>query len=366
MYDPHSPKSRPGVAAARARSVGALCIVPGIVMAGVTAFFATLAAAEPPPLPLRIEVQPEKVRYPPESPVRVRLILANESDDTIEVPLDTAVTADCVTLPSPIVFGPLERRALSILTPGDPPESIPPTGSIVESANVATSLKLGPRTVLGASIDLRTLTDTAAYPGSYRLEWRPFDGRYGTASAPIRIESRKQAILVTDLGKVTFDLAYDRAPLNVENFLELVEGGFYNGKSFHRVIPGFVAQGGCPKGDGTGLRPDGRTVPAELSETPVDIGTLMMARKPSDVNSASCQFIIALAREPKLDGQYTIIGQARDQESIRTLQALAAVPTDRRDRPISPLGIRSINLVEPAETRIRRLEVQSTTRPARP
>lgn len=365
MSDPLASKSRPGEKADRASPVGLPRRTPGLVLLALAVLAASRAAADPPALPLRVEVQPEKVRFPPESPVRVRLILANESDDPIEVPLDTAVTADYVTLPEPIVFGPLERRALSLTAPGDPPESIPPPGRIVEAGNVTTSLKLGPRAVLGASIDLRTLTDTASYPGSYRLEWRPFDGKYGTAVAPVRIESRKQAILVTDLGKVTFDLAYDRAPLNVENFLELVEGGFYNGKSFHRVIPGFVAQGGCPKGDGTGVRPDGRTVPAEFSDAPVDVGTLMMARKPGDLNSASCQFFVALAREPKLDGQYTIIGQARDEESLRTLQAIAAVPTDRRDRPISPLMIRSINLVEPAETRVRRLEVQSTTRPAR-
>ncbi len=341
--------------------------LPTALAAIGAAWFASVAlAADPAPLPIRLELQPEKVRFQPDAPVRVRLMLCNDGDEPLDVPLDAAIATDFVALPAPVVFGAVERRALTIQSAGDSPETIPPSGAISEPVSTTSTLRLGPRAVLGASIDLRGLTDAASYPGSYRLEWRPFDGKYGTASATIRIETRKQAILVTDLGKVTFDLAYDRTPLNVDNFLELTEGGFYNGKVFHRVIPGFVAQGGCPRGDGTGLRPDGRVVPAELSDTPVDIGALMMARKPSDLNSASCQFFIALGREPKLDGQYTIIGQAHDEESLRTLREIAAVPTDRRDRPLSPLTIRSINLVDPAEMRVRRLEVQPTSRPAKP
>jgi hypothetical protein len=73
-----------------------------------------------------------------------------------------------------------------------------------------------------------------------------------------------------------------------------------------------------------------------------------MARRPSEPGSASCQFFIALARLPELDGQYTVIGQPKDDETLRTLASIAEEPTDRQDRPRIPVVIRSINLV-PAE-----------------
>ena len=101
---------------------------------------------------------------------------------------------------------------------------------------------------------------------------------------------------------------------------------------------------------------DGKTVPAEFSDTPIELGTLVMAHKPDDPNSASCQFFIALARLEDLDGKYTVIGQARDDESLRTLNQLAALPTNRSDRPVKPLVIRSINLVDAAETYLPRNE----------
>ena len=88
---------------------------------------------------------------------------------------------------------------------------------------------------------------------------------------------------------------------------------------------------------------------------------LLMAHKPSDVNSGSCQFFIALARVPELDGKYTVIGQAHDEESLRTLQQLASVPADKRDRPVSPLVIRSINLVDVQENHPRHLELRGHT-----
>jgi cyclophilin family peptidyl-prolyl cis-trans isomerase len=171
-------------------------------------------------------------------------------------------------------------------------------------------------------------------------------GRLGAASTEFRVEVRKDVIMVTDLGKMTFIIDYDGAPGNAENFLELVREGFYSGSTFHRIIPGFVVQGGSPTGDSTGARADGKRMAAELRDIPVEPGTLLMAHKPSDVNSASCQFFVALARLKELDGQYTVIGYARDAESLRTLQQLAAVPTDTRDRPVEPLILRSINLVD--------------------
>ena len=195
-------------------------------------------------------------------------------------------------------------------------------------------------------IDLREHYSALRYSGAYRVEWRPLGERAGTAKAGFRVEPRKNAILVTDKGKVTFSLMYDEAPRHVENFLDLIRDGFYDGKTIHKVIAGFVLQGGCPKGDGTGVRPDGKLLPAEFHDAPFKLGTLAMARKPADPNSASCQFFITLTRLPDLDGQYTVIGQADGEESLRTLSQLAAEPADARHRPRLPLIIRSINLVD--------------------
>lgn len=314
---------------------------------------------------LHVEIIPERVRYQPEAPIRVRLILQNTGDEALEIPLDAPAPAEIVGLPSRVVFGTTERPALQVTPESDNPEQIaPPAGGDGGGATIS-QLRLAPHAILGSSIDVHALSKTTRYPGSYTLEWRPFDGKYGAASLTFHVETRKLAVLVTDLGKVTFELMYDKAPMNVENFVELADGGFYSGKLMHRVIPGFIAQGGCPKGDGTGVRPDGKFIPAELSDTPVDLGTLLMAHKPSNVNSASCQFFVALARQPALDGQYTVIGQAHDSESLRTLQQIANVPTDRRDRPLSPLAIRSINLIEAGQTQVRKLEVgHPTTAPA--
>jgi cyclophilin family peptidyl-prolyl cis-trans isomerase len=86
-----------------------------------------------------------------------------------------------------------------------------------------------------------------------------------------------------------------------------------------------------------------------------------MARKPNDPNSASCQFFIALVRAEDLDEQYTVIGQAQDAESLRTLQQLAALPTDEKHRPLRPVLIRSVSLVD-TETR-QRADQLETTRP---
>ncbi len=303
---------------------------------------------------LRAELRAVRSLYNPDGPIRLRFTLVNCSEQPVTIPLDGPVsTADGVGLPLQLVFGSEPQRFLTISYEGEAFREVPVPAAAAPSAAAADGLRLAAHASLGAEIDLRDYYPAVRYSGSYRVEWRPFDGRLGVQAVDFKVEPRKDAILVTDLGKVTFILDYDRAPRNVENFLSLVREGFYNGKTFHRVVAGFVIQGGCPRGDGTGIRPDGKLVPAEFSDWPVDVGTLLMARKPSDPDSASCQFFIALARLKELDGQYTVIGQASDPESLRTLQELAAVPVDGRDRPLTPLTIRSINLVDAEQSRVR-------------
>jgi len=119
-------------------------------------------------------------------------------------------------------------------------------------------------------------------------------------------QGQETVVIETDKGKIRMVLYPDVAPKTVENFKKLIGQGFYSGLTFHRVVPGFVIQGGDPKGDGSGG--PGYTIPAEFNSKHHIRGTLAMARA-SDPNSAGSQFYIALAPQPSLDGNYTVFGQ---------------------------------------------------------
>jgi len=119
------------------------------------------------------------------------------------------------------------------------------------------------------------------------------------------------AVIDTDKGTIVVELYPAVAPKTVANFEKLSKDGFYNGLTFHRVVPGFVVQGGDPAGNGTGG--PGYTVPAEISPTEKHLrGTLATARTGDDVNpsraSSGSQFYICLEPQPGLDQQYTIFG----------------------------------------------------------
>lgn len=123
-----------------------------------------------------------------------------------------------------------------------------------------------------------------------------------------KMQSGKEYILMElDTGKVLIELFRDEAPGTVDNFIKLVNKGFYNGLAFHRVIEGFMAQGGCPKGDGTGG--PGWTIKGEFTKNKKHVrGTVSMART-ADPDSAGSQFFICFAPQPHLDGNYAIFGQ---------------------------------------------------------
>jgi len=126
--------------------------------------------------------------------------------------------------------------------------------------------------------------------------------------AGVTLENPKNPVvkLTTDAGEMLLELFPGDAPKHVEGMLTLIEKGYYNGLTFHRVVRDFVIQGGCPKGDGTGG--PGYTLPAEFNKRPHEKGTLAMART-SDPNSAGSQFYICLDRIPHLDNQYTVFGK---------------------------------------------------------
>ena len=121
----------------------------------------------------------------------------------------------------------------------------------------------------------------------------------------------KTVTIETDKGTIKFGLYEEDAPITTANFIKLAESGFYNGLTFHRVEPGFVIQGGCPRGDGTGQSEP--MIPLEVSPQLKhdDAGVVAMARRP-DPNSASCQFYITLGKQSFLDGQYAVFGRVTE------------------------------------------------------
>lgn len=138
----------------------------------------------------------------------------------------------------------------------------------------------------------------------------------------------KKATIETTEGTIELELWPDKAPNHVDNFEKLAADGFYDGLVFHRVIPDFMVQTGCPLGTGTG-GPDW-TVDAEFNDASFKKGTLGMARS-SDPNSAGSQFFICVADCDWLDGQYTAFGRVTGGQDVA--DAVSAVPRDSNDRP---------------------------------
>lgn len=181
-------------------------------------------------------------------------------------------------------------------------------------------------------------------PGTYHLRWRPYGGAAESNTLTIRVVPQRRVTIETDQGNLQLKLYYDRAPRTVENFVDLVNRKFYNGKTFHEVRKNLCIMGGCPIGDGTGKRPDGQTLDPEYSNTAFEVGTVAMSLAEPDEFSASCQFFICLSRQPKWDGRYTAFAQVDGGESIATLRRIADTPTDADGRPTRPIRIKTITI----------------------
>jgi peptidyl-prolyl cis-trans isomerase B (cyclophilin B) len=154
-------------------------------------------------------------------------------------------------------------------------------------------------------------------------------------------------IKVKDYGTIKIQLFPKDAPKNVANVVKLAKSGFYDGLKFHRVIAGFMIQGGDPNGDGTGG--PGYTIPAEISPTLKHLkGTMAMARLPDQVNpdkaSSGSQFYICLAPQPHLDNNYTIIGKV--VEGIDVVDAIGKVKTGPRDMPVKDVIMEKVTIEE--------------------
>jgi peptidyl-prolyl cis-trans isomerase B (cyclophilin B) len=166
-----------------------------------------------------------------------------------------------------------------------------------------------------------------------------------TAQKSLDLTGKKyQAELTTTKGPIRLDFFPELAPGHVRNFLGLAKIGFYNNVIFHRVIKGFMIQGGCPEGTGTGG--PGYNIKAEFNATPHEAGVLSMART-NDPNSAGSQFFICLGKHTNLDRQYTAFGKVADAESMATVKAIGDVAC-RSERPTETVVIQSVTVREVA------------------
>ncbi|HEY1520464.1 MAG TPA: peptidylprolyl isomerase [Solirubrobacteraceae bacterium] len=144
----------------------------------------------------------------------------------------------------------------------------------------------------------------------------------------------------TSLGTISFELFDDDAPETVANFRKLAGDKFYDGIIFHRVISGFMVQGGCPEGTGTGG--PGYTFGDEFNDHKVVRGALAMANAGPNTNGSQF-FIVTTEAAPWLDGKHTVFGEVTD--GMGTVDAIEGVPTGAGDRPVEPPVIESIDLV---------------------
>jgi cyclophilin family peptidyl-prolyl cis-trans isomerase len=155
------------------------------------------------------------------------------------------------------------------------------------------------------------------------------------------------AVIKTNQGTIVFEFLPDVAPKMVENFKDLAKSGFYNGTTFHRVINGFMIQGGDPlskdsdpSNDGTGEGP--RKMPAEFTTKYGHTRGMVSTARASDPNSGSCQFFIVQKDSKSLDNQYTIFG--RVLEGMDVVDKISLVPKGRNDRPLQNVVMEKVTI----------------------
>ncbi len=295
---------------------------------------------------IRAELRPYSFHQPVGHPVWVRFSLENTTSEalTLTVPgTKPAIPSPEAGLPLSHVFSGQSNSGVTVISPSgrrwDEPIGY-------RSPSEAPILMIAPHGSVGVTLDLREYFPALRGAGRFRISWAPYAGGLVTDSFVLSIAALKQAEVVTDLGTMTVRLLYADAPKHVANFIDLAQSGFYNGKMFHRLEPGYLIQGGCPRGDGTGIRPDGKRLLAEFNGHPMLKGTLAMALLADDPDSASCQFFICNTRQKEWDGRYTVFGDLVGDESYATLDKLMATPVDEAGRPERPIYMRTVRIID--------------------
>ena len=235
-----------------------------------------------------------------------------------------------------------------------------PGPSLSEEVSGTVSLAAGTKIERRISVELTRVVPTVDQEGLTRIsfEWVGKEASTVISIAPDLREievsqfdlTHTKVNLVTNYGEMLIKFYPDKAPKHVENFIKLSKDGFYDGTKFHRIIRGFMIQGGCPNTkEGATGRPGagspGYSVDAEFNDTRHVKGVLSMARS-SDPNSAGCQFFIVHAPAQHLDGQYTAFGEL--VTGMDTLDKIAAVAVEgpQNSTPVEPVHVIAV-VVQP-------------------
>ena len=153
--------------------------------------------------------------------------------------------------------------------------------------------------------------------------------------------ANKEAIFETNMGNFKIELYKDKAPLTVGNFMKLVDKGFYNGLIFHRVIPNFMIQTGCPQGNGYGG--PGYTIQDEFDPSlKHDTKGILSMANTGRPHTGGSQFFITVAPTPWLDGKHAIFGKVI--EGMDVVEKISNVQKDRQDKPLSEIKIKSVTI----------------------
>jgi peptidyl-prolyl cis-trans isomerase B (cyclophilin B) len=277
-------------------------------------------------------------------PVWAFLSLENTTDQaiTLTVPgLKPQIPSPEMGLPLAHVFSGESGSGVVVVAESGRVWEMPTSYHLPKEAPILT---IAPQGLVGAKLDLRKYYPALRGVGIFRITWKPYNGTISSHTIVCEVAPLKQAEILTDFGRITAKFFYEDAPRTVANFIDLAKDGFYSNLTFHRLEPGYLLLGGCPRGDGTGIRPDGKRIPAEFNSLPHEKGTISMALLDDDPDSASCQFFICNTRQKDWDGRYTVFAQLIGEESFETLDRLMTTPVREGGQPEHALYIRSIRI----------------------
>jgi cyclophilin family peptidyl-prolyl cis-trans isomerase len=339
-----------------------------------TASMLPTAVAEEPagnpvvPSVVRATMRTDKPLLQAGQPVWVEFALVNQTDNrlTLRVPDISVDATDFSEMGLPIehVFS---GRNFAGPTLQDGRGERHDSKATIKMRDKVPAIKLAPHGSVGLRLDLTQYYESLSRPGTYKLVWQPYNGSISSEPLSITVLAERQAVILTDFGKIVMRFHYDKAPNHVQNFIELVEKRFYDNLTFNRIIPGGLVQGGDPLGNRRGVRVDGKRINAEFNDVPFEMGTVGMCRSNKDPDSASCQFFICLGRQPAFDGHQTAFGYIEGDESFETLRRIGAVPTEKQkgmeDYPRRPIYIRAISL---ENVPVREREVAKPAKPGSP
>jgi peptidyl-prolyl cis-trans isomerase B (cyclophilin B) len=252
---------------------------------------------------------------------------------TVELRLQN-IGRGSATLPSPVAI--LQGLRVEKLSDGGPPVSVTPASAAPAPANLPAQWPSGHRETV--TLPLAQYFPDLARTGRYRVTWT--QAPFSTAQLEVQVVEAYAAIK-TNVGEIVIEFHPEDAPKTVLNFIKLAKRGFYNGLLFHRIIPGFMMQGGCPKGDGTGDA--GEKIKAEFNGRKHMAGTVSMARS-NDPDSAGSQFFICFAPAVQLDGKYTAFAEVvRGMDAVKKVETFGTHPNGR---PTERVVMESVTVLE--------------------